>query len=131
MGKTISKSSRQRNLVHFTKSETDFANGYDSNGNRIFFDVIDLEGKQDFDEISPLFALLKNKSDAEDNENEAIPSELYIPIHIVILDKDQLKLLVSALRIELKKRRKTVVGNKNTLRSRLKTALTEKGLIKR
>ena len=70
---------------------------------------------------------MKNEVDAEDNTNKVIFSkELPVTTHVAISNSDQLKLLVSALWVELKKRRQSVVGNKAALRSRLKTTLLEK-----
>jgi len=121
VGKTIPESPRQRNLVRFDESETYYADGYDSNREKEqFFDVIDLEGEQDFDDISPPSEPLENEADTEVNANEAVlPNDIVVDIYIHISDEEQLKLLVPALRVELKKRGQSVVGNNATLRSRL------------
>ena len=126
--KIVSDIPRQRNLFWFAESETDYTDFYDRNGEKVpFFDVIDLEGGgANFGKISPPSEPLENEADTEVNANEAVlPNDILVDIYIPILDEEQLKLLVPALRVELKKIGQSLVDNKAILRSRLRAALLD------
>ena len=103
-------------MPKFTISEEEDTSGYDSNGALgPFYDILDTEGYQDFDEDSrPSIEPVVIDDDDNDEEDVAIAVEDH-PRHIPIEDAIMKKLKVSELQEELKKRRKATGGLKAVL----------------
>ena len=122
---------RQRDLSSISTREQDFENGYDSNGNiGPFYDCIDEEGKQDYDEDNDLLQVslepdLEEGSEEDEDAVASIMTEVMLE-HIHITEDELIKYGVSMLKDELKKRGAAIYGTKEQFRVRLRHAIDRK-----
>ena len=114
-------SPRRRDLTRISNLEESFKNGYDSDGlEGPFFDAVDAEGEQDFDEDSldgtPNTPVIEEEdaglSNTPDKTNE-----------VVLTKESVMGMGIKALKEELKKRHLKQYGNKKAIQERLVAAV--------
>ena len=112
-------SPQRRDLSRISAIEELFENGYDSDGLKgPFFDAIEEEGEQDFDEDS-----LDSKPHTAEIEEEEGGNTSNTSDQVVLTKNIVMNMGVKMLKDELKKRQLKVGGNKKSLQERLLTAL--------
>ena len=135
------ESPRQFNLSKLSSLESNFDEGYNSDGERgPWCDADGLKGEQDYyeDEIPEIKVegVIKEEdfnvskacpidTDSENRETED-PPPLRVDDHIPIEEDDVNKMNIPELKEELKKRRQPLLGNKGTLAEGLLISLAKK-----